>query len=90
MASTVLSIRTDTKTKNDVAEFASSLGLSVSALTTVLLKQAILAGQVTLKPLEPTPRLAKTMRKARTDYKTGKNVTHYKNESQALEHLRSL
>lgn len=76
MNNALLSIRTDDKTKKEVAEFAASVGLSVSAFVTVVLKQAVKEGRVVLSPtLEPTPYLEKLMRQAKVDYKAGKNIT---------------
>lgn len=78
-----MSIRTDEKTKEDVAKFASSVGLSVSAFVTVLLKQAMLEGRVVLSPaLEPTPYLERTMTQAKADYKSGKGVTTINNTAE--------
>jgi antitoxin component of RelBE/YafQ-DinJ toxin-antitoxin module len=91
MSKTVLSIRTDDQTKKEIAGFAASVGLSVSAFATVVLKQAVREGRVVLNPsLEPTPYLEKIMREARSDYKAGRNVTKTKTKTEALEHLRSL
>ena len=41
MSNALLSIRTDDKTKKEIADFAASVGLSVSAFVTVILKQAV-------------------------------------------------
>lgn len=91
MNNTLLSIRTDNQTKREITDFAASVGLSVSAFVTVVLKQAVREGRVVLTPtLEPTPNLEKVMRKARADYKAGRNVTKTKNKDEALAHLRSL
>jgi len=91
MSNALLSIRTDDQTKKEVADFAASVGLSVSAFVTVLLKQAVREGRVVLTPtLEPTPYLEKIMRQAQADYKAGRNVTKTKTKAEALAHLRSL
>lgn len=91
MSNAVLSIRTDDKTKKEIADFAASVGLSLSAFVTVVLKQAVSEGRVVLTPtLEPTPYLEKIMRKARADYKAGRNITTFKTKKAALDHLRSL
>ena len=75
MSNALLSIRTDDKTKKEIADFASSVGLSVSAFATVILKQAVREGRVVLTPtLEPTPYLEKIMRQARANRKAGRNV----------------
>ncbi len=91
MNNTLLSIRTDDKTKKEIADFAASVGLSVSAFATVVLKQAVREGRVVLTPsLEPTPYLEKLMREAKADYKAGRNVTKTATKAEALAHLRSL
>lgn len=75
MNNAVLSIRTDDQTKKEIAHFAASVGLSVSAFATVILKQAVREGRIVLTPtLEPTPYLEKIMRKAEADYKAGRNI----------------
>lgn len=86
MSSTVLNIRTDEQTKKEIAQFAASVGLSVSAFATVVLKQAIREQKVVLTPtLQPTPYLEKIMRKADADIKTGRNFTTVKNAKELDE-----
>lgn len=86
-----MSIRTDDKTKKEIADFAASVGLSVSAFVTVILRQAVKEGRVVLTPtLEPTPYLEKIMLEARADYKAGKNISTFTNKKELLDHLRSL
>ena len=76
MNTALLSIRTDQKTKKEIAEFASSVGLSLSAFATVVLKQAVRERRVVLeKPLEPTPYLEKILEEVEEDIKTGKNLS---------------
>ena len=83
MSNALLSIRTDDKTKKDVADFAASVGLSVSAFVTVILKQALKEGRVVLTPtLEPTPYLENIMRKAEVDYAAGRNITTVNTEEE--------
>ena len=83
MNNALLSIRTDDKTKKDVADFAASVGLSVSAFVTVILKQALKEGRVVLTPtLEPTPYLENIMRKAEVDYAAGRNITTVNTEEE--------
>lgn len=76
MSNALLSIRTDDATKKEITEFANSVGLSVSAFVTVVLKQAVKEGRVVLSPtLEPTPYLQKLMREALSDRKANRNYT---------------
>jgi antitoxin component of RelBE/YafQ-DinJ toxin-antitoxin module len=91
MSDALLSIRTDNATKKEVTEFASSVGLSVSAFVTVILKQAVKEGRVVLTPnLEPTPYLEKLMKEALADYKAGKNITRTTNKAELKAYLDTL
>lgn len=75
MNNALLSIRTDKETKKEISEFASSVGLSVSAFATVVLKQAVRDRRVVLTPsLEPTPFLENILKEAERDYKAGRNI----------------
>jgi len=86
-----LSIRTDGATKKEITEFADSVGLSVSAFVTVILKQAVKEGRVVLTPsLEPTPYLEKIMRQAMADHKAGKNITRATNKAELKTYLDTL
>lgn len=91
MSDALLSIRTDKATKKEVTEFANSVGLSVSAFVTVILKQAVKEGRVVLTPnLEPTPYLEKIMKEAVADYKAGKNITRTTNKAELKAYLDTL
>ena len=91
MSDATLTIRTDTKTKQSIANFAASLGLSTSAFITAVTLQAVREGRVVLSPtLEPTPYLEKIMLKAEADLKAGRNISPSMNSDEVREHLRSL
>jgi antitoxin component of RelBE/YafQ-DinJ toxin-antitoxin module len=91
MSNALLSIRTDDKTKEEITKFANSVGLSVSAFVTVILKKAVQEGHVVLSPtLEPTPYLEKIMREALADYKAGKNITRTTNKKELVTYLDTL
>lgn len=91
MSNALLSIRTDDETKKEITEFAHSVGLSVSAFVTVILKQAVKEGQVILTPtLEPTPYLQKIMRDVLADYEAGKNITRTTNKKELRAYLDTL
>lgn len=91
MSDALLSIRTDTATKKEITEFADSVGLSVSAFVTVILKQAVKEGRVILTPnLEPTLYLERIMREAMADYKAGKNITRTTNKAEINAYLDTL
>jgi addiction module RelB/DinJ family antitoxin len=90
MSKALLSVRTDDETKKEITDFAASVGLSVSAFVTVILKQAVREGRVVLTPtLEPTPYLEKVIRKAEADLKAGL-ATPRMNKQEARNHLLSL
>jgi antitoxin component of RelBE/YafQ-DinJ toxin-antitoxin module len=91
MTNAALTIRTDPKTKKQIADFAASVGLSTSAFATAILMQAVREGRVVLTPtLEPTPYLENVMREAMADRAAGRNVSKFNNNEEALAHLRSL
>lgn len=91
MSNALLSIRTDDKTKKEITEFANSVGLSVSAFVTVILKQAVKEGRVILSPtLEPTPYLEKLMREALADRKKNRNYTTIYNEAELHNFFKNL
>jgi antitoxin component of RelBE/YafQ-DinJ toxin-antitoxin module len=91
MSNALLSIRTDEKTKKEIAEFAASVGLSISAFATVILKQAVREGRVVLSPtFEPTPYLEKIMREAKADYKAGKNIIRTTNKAELEAYLNTI
>jgi antitoxin component of RelBE/YafQ-DinJ toxin-antitoxin module len=91
---TALTIRTDSKTKKMIADFAASLGLSTSAFITAVTLQAVREQRVVLSPtvsiLEPTPYLEKIMREAEADYAEGRNISSFTSTEDVLAHLRSL
>lgn len=73
---TVINIRTDSQTKSEITNFASSVGLSVSAFMLAVVKQAVRDQRIVLEPtLKPTPYLKKIMHTADADIKAGKNVS---------------
>lgn len=91
MSDTTLTIRTDNTTKQVIADFAASLGISTSSFITAATLQAVREGQLTLTPvLEPTPYLEKIMRDAEEDIKHNRNITHTNSKEEALSHLKSL
>ncbi|HUD10360.1 MAG TPA: hypothetical protein VMR28_01660 [Candidatus Saccharimonadales bacterium] len=90
MSNALLSIRTDDKTKKEIKVFANSVGLSVSAFVTTVLRQTMQDGKVVLTPVfEPTPYLEKIINKAETDLKAG-FASPPMNKKEAREHLETL
>lgn len=86
---TALTIRTDRQTKQEIADFAASLGLSTSAFVTAVLRQAVRDGRIVLTPvLEPTPHLEKIMREVDADIAAGRNISRsYDNVDDFLQDL---
>ena len=90
MSNTLLSIRTDEETKKEIMEFANSVGLSVSALVTTVLRQTMQEGKVVLIPdLKPSPYLERTIKKAKADLEAGL-ATPELTKAEAQDHLRGL
>jgi antitoxin component of RelBE/YafQ-DinJ toxin-antitoxin module len=91
MNTVLLSIKTDSETKDQLKSFAAELGISSTALVNLVVKQAIRDRQITLSaPLEPTPYLEKIMRQADKDLVENRNITTTESKAEALAHLRSL
>ncbi|HTE22630.1 MAG TPA: hypothetical protein VK674_06340 [Candidatus Limnocylindria bacterium] len=78
MSNATLTIRTDDKTKQQIADFAASIGLSTTSFMLAATMQAVRASRIVLtpdlEPLRPTPYLEKIMREARADRKAGRNI----------------
>lgn len=91
MSSVLLTIKTDVKTKQDLKDFATELGVSTTALVNLVLKQTLRDKKIVINTdLEPTPYLEKLMKEAEADYKADKNITHTNSPAEALAHLDSL
>jgi antitoxin component of RelBE/YafQ-DinJ toxin-antitoxin module len=91
MSNTLLSIKTDEQTKQELRAFAAELGISSTAFVNLVIKQALRDRRVVLSTnLEPTPYLEEIIRKADADYKADRNITHTKGKTEALNHLDSL
>lgn len=74
---TLLSVKTEQKVKEQAKKLAGELGLTLSALVTAQLKQAIRTKTVTFstESYTPTPYLEKILEKADKDIKAGKNLS---------------
>lgn len=91
MSNATLTIRTDAKTKKQIADFAASIGLSTNSFIMAASMQAVRDRRIELEPaFEPTPYLEKIMREAETDYRHDRNITHTHGRKEALTHLDSL
>ncbi len=90
MHTAALTIRTDAQTKQRIAAFAASIGMSTSAFATAVLLQAVRDNQVTFtpEPLTPTPELEAIMRRADRDLAADRNVSPVFDTASAMfEHL---
>jgi addiction module RelB/DinJ family antitoxin len=91
MSDALLSIRTDKKTKQEIAAFATELGISSTALVNMLVKQALRDKRIVLSTtLEPTPYLEAIITEVEEDYANDRNITHTHSRKEALAHLDSL
>lgn len=91
MSTTLLSIKTDEQTKQELKDFAAELGVTSTALVNMVVKQALRDRRLVLTTeLEPTPYLEQIMREAEADYAADHNITHTKGSKAALAHLDSL
>lgn len=71
----VINIRTDEKTKQEITDFANELGLSLSAFATVVLKQAVRERRIVLTAgTEPTSYLQGLIKTAEADRAAGQNI----------------
>jgi antitoxin component of RelBE/YafQ-DinJ toxin-antitoxin module len=91
MTKTILNIKTDPSTKQQIQEFAAELGVPVSVIMNAQIKQMLRDRKIILSTeLEPTPYLEKIMEQVEEDLKTGRNITRTSSKKEALSHLRSL
>ena len=91
MNKTILNIKTDPQTKQQLQAFAAELGVPVSVIMNAQIKQMLRDRKIVLSTeLEPTPYLVKIMEQVETDIITGKNITKTYTKEEALAHLDSL
>lgn len=91
MTKTILNIKTDPHTKQQIQEFAAELGIPVSVIMNAQIKQMLRDRKIILSTeLEPTPYLVKIMEEVEIDLKTGRNITKTRSLKAALAHLDSL
>jgi len=71
---TLLSIKTEPEVKAQAKKLAGEMGLTLSALVTIQLKEVIRSKQITVSvpDFTPTPYLEKRLEKADRDIKAGK------------------
>ncbi|MDO8591981.1 MAG: hypothetical protein Q7R60_03620 [bacterium] len=91
MSSTLLSIKTDDQTKQDLKAFAAELGISSTAFVNLVIRQALRDRRITLSTdFEPTPYLQKIIKEAEADYAAGKNITRVTNKAELETYLDSI
>ena len=91
MTKSILNIKTDPSTKQQIQEFAAELGVPVSVIMNAQIKQMLRDRKIILSTeLEPTPYLEKIMKQVEGDLKSGRNITHTLSKKEALDHLSSL
>jgi antitoxin component of RelBE/YafQ-DinJ toxin-antitoxin module len=91
MTKTILNIKTDPGTKQQIQEFAAELGVPVSVIINAQIKQMLRDRKIVLSTeLEPTPYLVKIMEQVEEDLKANKNMTKAMNGKEAVAYLKSL
>jgi antitoxin component of RelBE/YafQ-DinJ toxin-antitoxin module len=91
MTKTILNIKTDPQTKQQLQAFASELGVPVSVIMNAQIKQMLRDRKIVLSTeLEPTPYLVKIMNQVEDDLKSGKNMTKAMGVKEAIAYLDSL
>lgn len=88
MSNTQIAIRTDDKTKQAIAAFADSLGLSTGAFMLAAAREAMHHKSVTLTP-QYNPEFVKMIREAEAEYKRGE-YTSFATPEEAINHLDEL
>lgn len=87
--STQIAIRTDDTTKETIAEFAKSLGLSTGAFMLAAAKEAMSRGKVTVSP-QYSPEFVAMIREAEAEYERGEYTGPFATTEEALAHLDGL
>ncbi len=91
MTKTILNIKIDPQTKQQIQEFAAALGIPVSVIMNAQIKQMLRDRKIILgTELEPTPYLIRIMDQVEKDLATGKNMTKAMDVKEAIAYLDSL
>ncbi len=91
MTKTIINIKTDPATKQQIQEFAAELGVPVSVIMNAQIRQMLRDRKVVLSTqLEPTPYLVKIMEQVEEDLKANKNMTKAMNSKEVVAYLKSL
>ena len=91
MTKTILNIKTDPDTKQQIQAFAAELGIPVSVIMNAQIRQMLRDRKVVLSTqLEPTPYLVKIMEQVEKDLVANKHMTKAMNAKEAVAYLKSL
>lgn len=92
MNKTIINIKTDPETKEQIQEFAAELGVPVSVIMNAQIKQMLRDRKIVLSTeLEPTPYLVKIMEQVEKDLKAGRNMSPgFSSAKEAINYLKSL
>jgi len=91
MIKTILNIKIDPETKQQMQAFAYELGVPVSVIMNAQIKQMLRDRRVVLSTeLEPTPYLVKIMEQVERDLPAGKNMTKAMKVKEAVAYLDTL
>lgn len=91
MNKTILNIKVDPETKQQIQDFAAELGMPVSVIMNAQIKQMLRDRKIILSTaLEPTPYLVKIMEEVEEDLKTGRNMSPiFTSAKDLLKHLEN-
>lgn len=72
----LLSIKTDTEVKRGIQKIAKEIGIPLSTIVNAYFKQLLREQRIDFAlPLRPNKKTAALIRRARADYKNGKNIS---------------
>jgi len=86
---TLLNIKTDVEVKSEAKRIAEEIGVPLSTLINAYLKQLLRERRVSfVLPLIPNKKTARLIRKAREDYRKGRNISPaFDNMEDAIAYL---
>ncbi len=90
MGNTLLTVKTDEDTKDELKSFAAELGVSTTAFVNLLVRQALRDRKIVLSTtLEPTSFLEEIMRDVEADLRTGSNISpEFDSVDEMFRHLK--
>lgn len=90
MGNTLLTVKTDEDTKDELKSFAAELGVSTTAFVNLLVRQALRDRKIVLSTtLEPTSFLEEIMRDVEADLRTGRNISpEFDSVDEMFRHLK--